>query len=271
MTVLVMGARGSVGRHVLSGLLDLGVPVRASARRPDPAAFPAGVAVVAADLTEPASLAPAFDGADQVFLYAEPAGVAGVIAAARAAGVRRIVLLSSGSVLLPTAAGNPITEEHRAVEAAFAASGLDVRPVRPLVLAGNARAWAGSIRDTRTARIYRPEALTAPVHERDVAAVVVAALTTDVDTGGLLTGPVRSTQRAQAGAIGAALGEPVAVRELTGADALDRFGPDARAILSFIDDSAAGNSPATTAVAGVLGRPALDFTAWAAEHVADFR
>jgi uncharacterized protein YbjT (DUF2867 family) len=37
---LVMGARGSVGKHVLGELIALGVPVRASARRPEPGQFP---------------------------------------------------------------------------------------------------------------------------------------------------------------------------------------------------------------------------------------
>ena len=110
---LVIGARGSVGKHVLAELIGLGVPVHASARRPEPGQFPAGVVVHAADLTDPASLAAAFDGVERVFLYANHAGVAGVIGAARAAGVRRIVLMSSGSVVHPTSRGNVITEAHR--------------------------------------------------------------------------------------------------------------------------------------------------------------
>jgi uncharacterized protein YbjT (DUF2867 family) len=117
---LVMGARGSVGQHVLDDLLGLGFPVRASARRPQPGQFPAGVDVHAADLTDPASLRPAFDGVEQVFLYANRTGVRGVIDTARATGVKRIVLMSSGSVIHPTSTGNPLTEEHREVEAAFA-------------------------------------------------------------------------------------------------------------------------------------------------------
>jgi uncharacterized protein YbjT (DUF2867 family) len=76
---LVMGARGSIGKHVLDELIARGVPVRASARRPQPGQFPAGVDVHAADLTEPESLAPAFDGVHQVFLYANHQGVEAVV------------------------------------------------------------------------------------------------------------------------------------------------------------------------------------------------
>lgn len=178
MPTLVMGAGGSVGKHVLVELIARGVPVRASARRPEPGRFPDGVDVFAADLTDPAGLAPAFEGVEQVFLYARHRGVRDVVRTARAAVVRRIVLMSSGSVLHPSSRGNPITEEHRAVEEAFAAApDLTVIPVRPLVLATNSLGWAYPIRATAAVPLYQPDALIAPIHEHDVAAVAVAALT----------------------------------------------------------------------------------------------
>src|SRR4051812_14702856 len=159
-----MGARGNVGKLVLEQLLAEGVPVRASARRPEPGQFPDGVDVFAADLTDPVSLRPAFEGAGQVFLYANHEGVDGVIETARAARVERIVLMSSGSVIHPTSAGNAITEQHREVEAAFAAaSDVPVVPIRPLVLATNTSGWAHQIRATAGVALYQPDALTAPI------------------------------------------------------------------------------------------------------------
>jgi uncharacterized protein YbjT (DUF2867 family) len=274
--VLVMGARGSVGTHVLDGLLARGVPVRASARRPRPEQFPPGVDVHAADLTDPAGLAPAFHGVGEVFLYAQHTGVQGVVDAARAAGVQRVVLLSSGSVVHPSSAGNTITEEHREVEEAFAAAaGLTVVPIRPLVLATNTLGWTHEIRASGSASLYRPDAPTAPVSERDVAAVAVAALLGDDDTSGMLTGPARLSQRDQVAAIATATGREIAVDELTRDDALARFArfmpaSEAEAVLQFLDDAAAGNSPATDTVARVLGRPAIPFDAWATDHAADF-
>ncbi|TYK44956.1 SDR family oxidoreductase [Actinomadura decatromicini] len=276
---LVMGARGSVGRFVLQRLLAEGVPVRASARRPEPGRFPDGVEVFAADLTDPASLLPAFEGAGQVFLYANHEGVNGVVEAARAAGVGRIVLLSSGSVVHPTSAGNAITERHRQVEAAFAANS-DVRvvPIRPLVLATNALGWAHQIRAAGSVALYRPDALTAPIHERDVAAVACAALTGAPEpvVSGLLTGPARISQRGQVAAIGRAVGRRIRVKELSREAAMRRFsrffrGWEAEAVLRFLDDAAAGNSPATSTVAEILGRPAIGFDAWALDHADDFR
>ena len=276
-STLVMGARGSVGRSVLNGLLEQGVPVRVSARQPRPGQFPDELDVVKADLTDRASLGPAFEGVSQVFLYAHREGVVGVIEAARAAGVARIVLMSSGSVIHPSSAGNTITEEHREVEDAFAGSALSVVPIRPLVLATNALAWAWSIKADGSVPLYEPDALTAPIHERDIAAVAVAALTGDSSAAvsELLTGPERISQRDQVRAIATATGKDISVAELSRGEASSRFArfmppAEAEAVLQFLDDAAAGDSPATDTVSQVLGRQAITFDVWAADHAAEF-
>ncbi|MER8062168.1 MULTISPECIES: NAD(P)H-binding protein [unclassified Streptomyces] len=275
---LVMGARGSIGAYVLSALRQRGLPVRASARTPQQGQFPADVEVFAADLSDPAGLRTAFAGVRQVFLYAHHDGTDGVIAAARAAGVEKLVLLSSGSVIHPTSVGNTITEEHRAIENAFAAAAdPTVVPVRPLVLAANALNWAWPIKAGNAVALYKPDALTAPIHERDIAAVAVAALTGDTSpqVSGLLTGPVRLSQRDQVAMIAAATGKDITVTELSRRQAADQFArfmpaDQAEAVLRFLDDAEAGNSPATDTVARVTGRPATGFDIWAADHAADF-
>lgn len=273
---LIVGARGSVGKYVLDELIARDVPVRASARRPEPGQFGDGVDVRAADLTDPASLLAAFDGVRQVFLYANREGVQGVIDAARGAGLERIVLMSSGSVVHPSSRGNAITEEHREVEEAFAAAtDLTVIPIRPLALAANALGWSYPIKASGSLPLYQPDAATAPIHERDVAAVAVAALMGDEGVTGLLTGPVRMTQRDQVAAIAAATGRNIVVEELSRADALasfSRFMPadEAEAVLQFLDDAADGNSPATDTVERILGRPAIGFDTWVLDHLADF-
>jgi uncharacterized protein YbjT (DUF2867 family) len=191
MTTLVIGARGGVGRHVLDGLVAAGEPVRASVRDPGTAGdLPAGVPVVAADLTRPETLPAALDGVRQVFTYATPSGARAFADAARTAGVEHVVLMSSGSVLLPWTRDNAIAREHREVEEVVAEAGR-LTPIRPLLLASTARRWARAIRDEGTVALAYPDGRTAPVHERDVAAVAVAALT---GTGGeavaqILTGP----------------------------------------------------------------------------------
>ena len=61
--ILGTGATGRVGRLVVDELLRAGVPVRALTRRPEQAALPTGVEIVAGDFTVPASLDSALDGA----------------------------------------------------------------------------------------------------------------------------------------------------------------------------------------------------------------
>ena len=274
---LVMGARAGIGRLVLDQLIADGRPVRASTRSPQPGQFPADLDVVAADLADRASLEAAFAGIGQVFLFANREGVPGVIDAASEAGVERVVMLSSGSVIHPSSTGNRIAEEHREIEDALTNAGhLTVVPIRPLVLATNALGWAHPIRATGSVSIYQPDALTAPIHERDVAAVAVAALTGRDDVSGILTGPERLSQRAQVVAIAAAVGREVSVMELSREQAaadFARFMPEweAEAVLQFLDDAAVDNSIATDTVQALLGRPATSFTQWALDHADDFR
>lgn len=277
MTTLVIGARGSIGRHVVSGLISAGETVRASARDPESAGMPDGVPVVAADLTKPETLAAALDGVQSVFLYANAQGMEGFAAAAQAAGVEHVVLLSSGSVLLPYAHGNAIAEEHRAAEQALATSGLRWTPIRPLVLASNALNWSHAIRAAGVVRLLHPESVTAPIGERDIADVAVAALTS---RGGdavsdMLTGGELLSQQAQVELIGKATGRVIRIEELTEAEAreqFERFGsPEAAAaIVQFIIENTRGGSPITQTAQRVLGRAPITFEQWADEHAADF-
>jgi uncharacterized protein YbjT (DUF2867 family) len=183
MTVLVTGARGDVGGAVLAGLAAAGEPVRASSRAPRPGEFPAGVEVARADLADPASWLAALAGVRKVFLYAHPEGAAEFAAAARKAGVEHVVLLSSSTVLYPDSEANPIAVRHIAAERALEGAGLDRTFVRPGYYATNALRWWQSIRTGRVLRTAFPEAVTSPVHERDIAQVAVRALLDDRHRG----------------------------------------------------------------------------------------
>lgn len=278
MTTLVIGARGAVGRHVLDQLLMAGEPVRASVRRLATADFPERVSVVEADLTRPGTLKAAVDGVQKVFLYAQPASAGGFADAAREAGVEHVVLMSSGSVLLPYATDNAIAAEHRDVEEALTASGLSLTPIRPLVLANNALNWAHSIRAEGVVRVVHPEALMAPIHERDIAAVAVAALTGTAgeSVSNLLTGGELLSQQHQVQLIGEATGTTIRVEALSVEQARAQFArfesPEVvDAILEFIIAAADGGSPATTTAQEVIGRAPASFAQWADEHAADFR
>lgn len=177
MVTVVFGARGNVGRHVAAGLISGGDQVRLTSRAPDTAGFPRGAQVVTADLERPETLPAALEGAQRVFLYAKPDGIDGFVAAAETAGVRHVVLLSSGAAL-DSNADNPIARMHTIVESAIEKSSLEWTFIRPGMFATNALWWwQKSIRDEGAVRVPYADTRTAPIHEQDLAALAVTALT----------------------------------------------------------------------------------------------
>lgn len=99
MTILVTGATGNVGRHVIKQLTRRGAKVRALVRDPAAANLPDGVEVVRGDLLDVDALRNAFQGISTLFLL--NAVVADeftqaliTLNVAREAGVKRVVYLS---------------------------------------------------------------------------------------------------------------------------------------------------------------------------------
>jgi uncharacterized protein YbjT (DUF2867 family) len=274
MTILVTGATGNVGREVVRSLREAGAPVRALTRNPAAARFPDGVEVVAGDLLRPESLVPALTGATALHLFAEPSTVDEVVALAKQAGVRRIVVLSSESVT-----DNPDDAYHGAVERAAEQSGLEWTHVRPGEFALNkVDTWAGPIR-AGSVRLAYPDAKNSPVHEADIGAVAAAALTGDGHAGRIYrpTAADVTTQREQIEAIGAAIGRPVHIELITPEeerDDLRQVGyPDD--LIDYIHDFLAattvGPVEARPDVELATGRPARTFARWAIDHADDFR
>jgi len=72
--ILVTGATGKVGRHLVAGLLAEGAPVRALTRHPEIAGLPAAAEVVSADPARPDTIAAAVAGTTAVFVNATAAG-----------------------------------------------------------------------------------------------------------------------------------------------------------------------------------------------------
>ena len=66
--ILVTGASGNVGRHVVSGMVAQGADVRALTRDPASAPWPEGIEVARGNLSVASSLDPVLDGVDVVFL-----------------------------------------------------------------------------------------------------------------------------------------------------------------------------------------------------------
>ena len=93
--ILVTGATGNIGRHVVTTLLDEGQKVRALTRMPERARLPAEVEVRAGDFDAVETLTPAMDGVDTVLLasYGPATGTrdANIANTAAEAGASRIV------------------------------------------------------------------------------------------------------------------------------------------------------------------------------------
>ena len=138
-TVVVTGASGFLGGHLCRAFLARGWSVRALARRPDAATLPAGVTVARLDLPDHVDAA-ALAGADALVhaawatretddARAERQNVGGtrvLVDAARKAGVRRIVFISS--VAAAPDAPNAYGRSKAAAEALLDARDLVVRP-----------------------------------------------------------------------------------------------------------------------------------------------
>jgi uncharacterized protein YbjT (DUF2867 family) len=147
MTVLVVGAIGSIGRLVVEEALRQGHSVRALVRTPDKARkLPREAQVVLGDVTRPDTLPDAVDGVDAIVFTlgsdgagkvgAESIDYGGVRNVLRALGSRkmRIALMTSIGVTNRTGSYNRSTEAHdwkRRSERLVRASGLPYTIVRP--------------------------------------------------------------------------------------------------------------------------------------------
>ncbi|WP_105967978.1 NAD(P)H-binding protein [Streptomyces geranii] len=262
--ILVTGATGTIGSHVVRQLTALGLPFRAMSRREQPGG-------VRADFDDPASLARAEVGVDTVFLVTVPPlptadhDIA-LLTAARAAGVRKIVKLSAiGSGTLFD--GATVGAWHADAEEAIEAAGFVWTMLRPPSFASNFLYHRALIQAGEPIPNLVGESRQAVVDPRDVAAVAVAAMTGDAHDGRRydLTGPELLTFAEQAAVLERVLERPV---KTTDVSALDQLPPE---VITGIGWARAGGAAyVTDHVARVLGRPAGTFEQWARDHRAAF-
>ena len=277
--ILVTGATGTVGRQVVAQLRERGVPVRGVSRDPAAADVPTGVEMVRGDLADPASVEPYLAGADAVFLvwpFNSPEVTADL--GARTAGmlarhVTRVVYLSA-----QPAAGRP-DSSWAVMERLIEASGVAWTFLEPTGFATNTLMWADQVRRESVVRWPYGAAARSLIHEHDIAAVAVQALTETGHAGRryVLTGPEAVTQADQARIIGEATGRAVRWEELPPPEArrqlLTAWGDP-----GFVDSALATWAGLVTrpelvtqTVEEVTGHPARTFRQWAASHADDFR
>jgi uncharacterized protein YbjT (DUF2867 family) len=281
--VLVTGATGRVGRAVVAELVGAGVPVRALTRRPDAARLPAAVEVLSGDLTVPDSIDAALQGVGAVFLVwtAAPATVPAVIERL-ASHAHRVVFLSSPHrtphPFVQAPQPNPMAALHANIERLIAETGLVTTIIRPGMFASNTLPWwATSIRNGDAVRWPYGAAETAPIDERDVAAVVARSLTEDRHAGGdyVLTGPESLSQAEQVRIIGDVIGRRISFEELSPEDfrretAVSWPGPVVDMLLAAWGATIGRPAFLTSTVFDIMGSPARTFRQWVVDHAGAF-
>ncbi|GAA1028157.1 MULTISPECIES: NAD(P)H-binding protein [Amycolatopsis] len=276
--ILVIGATGNVGRQVVVQLTERGVPVRALARRPEQAELPGGVEVVSGDLSDVDSLRTALRGVDSVFLMwplisGKPAQE---IADTIAESARRLVLLSSAAAR--TDSDDAISRVHRAVEKAIERTSLEWTFLQPHGFATNTLGWAAQIREDGVVRGAYGSVSSTLIHEADMAAVAVAALTSDGHVGAKydLTGAAALTQVEQVRVIGEVIGRETRWEEVSREVArellLERIPAEYADAMLDAFARLADREPdrPTTTVEEVTGVPARTFAQWVADHAGEF-
>lgn len=214
-TILVTGATGNIGAHLVGELRRRGEPVRAFVRDVGKAhALPGDVELATGDYGDPASIAAAMRGVDRVFLLtpSHPEMVAwerAVLDAAVAAGVRRVVKLSTVGAD-PDSDGRFAAWQGRC-EQLLRDSGIPAVVLRSGYHMTNVLFFAESIRDA--GRIFAPlrDAKIAMVDRRDLAAVAALTLSEDGHDGRTyaVTGPEALTYHDVAAVLSEVLGRTV--------------------------------------------------------------
>ncbi|HEY2091780.1 MAG TPA: NAD(P)H-binding protein [Thermoanaerobaculia bacterium] len=279
--VAVIGATGTIGRAVIAELVASGVDdVVAVSRTVEASSVPEGVRAVQADLMAPATLDKALRDVDAVFLVWTAPGDAAPAAVDRIArSVKRLVFLSAPHKTPHPffQQTNPMAVLMARVEALIEASTIEWTILRPGMFAGNALAWwAPQIRRGNVVRWPFGAAASAPIDERDIAAVAVR-VHREGGHGGrdyVLTGPESLTQAEQVGLIGEALGRNIEFEEISPDEARSELSfPPAALNMLLKAWSASVGLPAfvTSDVAEITGRRPRTYREWSVDHAHAFR
>ena len=275
--ILVTGATGDVGGGVVRRLLAAGEKVRVLARDPAKAAKLGDVDVAKGDLLDPAALATAMTGAHKLFLMAHardlPPVAENAVAAALAAGVRHVVLLSSYTVAThPTTA---IGKWHHLAEQAIEKTKLAWTMLRPGNFASNTLRWVPTIKGQGS--VFSPDgaSTSAPIDPADIAAVGAAALTGSGHEGKryVLTSEETLSVKEQVETIARVIGKPIRFVDVPPEAAragMLKAGFDAELVDAVLELRGTAGSLQTTTVRDVTGKPARTYEEWVRANAAAF-
>ncbi|MER7964093.1 NmrA family NAD(P)-binding protein [Streptomyces ardesiacus] len=223
-TTLVIGATGTTGSRTAAQLTAAGHRVKAASRRATPVA---GAEPVPFDWYDPATHAAALDGVDRVYLIpplgdSDPAAsMLPFLRQARAAGVRRAVLLSSSAI---PEGGPAVGAVHQALPDLFGQWAV-LRPSWFMQNFTGTHAHARSTRDEGVIWTATGSGRVGFVDAEDIATVAMRALTDEPapNTDLVLTGPEALSHDDIAAVITEVTGRPVVHRRLSYEQMRDRL------------------------------------------------
>jgi uncharacterized protein YbjT (DUF2867 family) len=284
--MLLIGATGKIGRHLVPILAAAGITPTILARDVDRAFEALGPTAhyVAGDLADPTTLAPAFAGQEVVYLAVGQTDdqvtlEKNAIDAAVAAGVKRIVKISALAAQLGIDGPNPYVRWHAEIEQYLAAAPIASTILRPNVFDDNLLGSAAQIAEGQLFSTTADGRI-AWIYPADIAEAAAVALLDDDHAGKVyeISGPEALTYDELAQRFSAVLGRPVQWIGLDDASfrsALESAGLPAWVVSAYVE---LNSSIRVDGVAGVvsqdlptlLGRPATSIDTWIQENRSAF-
>jgi uncharacterized protein YbjT (DUF2867 family) len=273
----VTGATGNAGGAVVRALADARHPVRGLVREGREGSLPPGVEPVVGDLNDPATFADSLAGVEGLFLLSGYERLDELLAAARRAGVERIVLLSSSA-----APGgdmeNAVARYHILTERAVRESGLRWTVLQPNSFMTNTFQWIPQLREGDVIRAPFADVAISTIDPADIAGVVVKGLTTPELEGRSLrlSGPEALYPADRARILGAALGRELRFEAQSNEEARAEMsaampGEYVDAFFSFFVEGTIDETTVHPTVREVLGRDPGTFEQWVAANLDAFR
>ena len=282
--ILVTGGTGAIGGELLRLLSQAGVPARALARDQHKAPTLPGITWIAGDLSKPATLPLAFEGAGTLFLltryYEDMVELQhNAIVAARAAGVSHVVKVSAFAASDHSRA--PVGRWHYEVEEELRESGVGWTILRPHHFMQNLLGQLDYIAKEGAVYSASGDGKIPYVDCRDVAAVAFVTLTQPGHLGKtyVVTGSEAISYREAAEIIGAAIGKrlrfidesPDEARARRIREGLPPAVVESAVAISAYQRAGGKSVTITTTVADLTGRRSRTFAEFAHEYAAVFR
>ncbi|HLM32377.1 MAG TPA: NAD(P)H-binding protein [Solirubrobacterales bacterium] len=269
---LVTGATGNAGSAVVRALVAAGQPVRALVREGADGSLPKAAEPVVGDLNRPETFKDALDGIGAIFLLSGYDRTDELLAAAREAGVERVVLLSS-SAAPGGDTSNAVARYHIESERLVRESGLAWTFLQPNSFMSNVFRWLPQLTDGDVVRLPFADVAVAMIDPDDLGAVAAAALTRTGHDGKAyrLSGPEPLRPAEQVAIVAAVLGRDVRFEPQRDDEAREEMGramPEeyVDAFFNFFAEGAVDESEVLSTVEEIVGRPPRSLADWADVH-----